>query len=698
MASVHGAILLFAICSASAVTPVEKVVQLLKGLQSKVQKEGQDEAVQYEHYETFCKNQAKYKTAAIQRATERTQFLDAEILDSDAKIADMSTALGDLNSQVATLQQQVTSETADRTLRHAEYLKNAKELDESIASCAEAVSKLRSAKSSISGGQSSLMALATATTKVKLVKSHSATQDALALLKSMVQDKKPGDAPKYAFSSNDIIASIAALQATFKEKRAALEMDEMNDRTASEKKVLGDTNSIEFNNKEIVQSKLAVSSETEVKMDNSNARDSASNAEKSDTIFLEDLKSSCEQKAQDWEQRSTSRANEIAAIGTALASLENGSLSKKAVSLVKLPSKDLIKIGAGLASRTKPSLEPGINIGKAAVSFVQIQNVRNSEAIVVQRLLTHLDTAAKHLRSPVLAAVALKVQLKADNFKNVRKIISQLIAKLEADAASEKTTKSFCDENMKEAIASRDQASLNIEKESGIVAEQTAKVSELAKNIAELTTDIIDSNKGKLEAAKNREAEKANNEESLQTAQGGVEAVDIAVASLQAYYTPSLLQASITAAKARQTPGDVAPKVFEGEYTGQGDSAKGVLGMLEVIKADCERAAVESAQKEKEAAEEYEKFLADTAKDIETKAQSKSDAETAKETAEGNIVQAKNDLADAETLLDSAAAQLTKLAPMCVDEGETYEQRVAGRKEEMASLKEATKIINQFSQ
>jgi len=64
-----------------------------------------------------------------------------------------------------------------------------------------------------------------------------------------------------------------------------------------------------------------------------------------------------------------------------------------------------------------------------------------------------------------------------------------------------------------------------------------------------------------------------------------------------------------------------------------------------------------------------------------------------KTTKQGDLEEAKKDLKGTQEELDSATAYFEKLKPSCVEAGESYDERVARRKEEMESLSDALKIL-----
>merc|ERR1719171_487007 len=115
--------------------------------------------------------------------------------------------------------------------------------------------------------------------------------------------------------------------------------------------------------------------------------------------------------------------------------------------------------------------------------------------------------------------------------------------------------------------------------------------------------------------------------------------------------------------------------------------------MIEVIQSDFARLESETTSAEAEAKKEYDEFMSDSSAD---KAQKTKDIEHKtgkKQNNEQMLQEAKTDLDGTQKELDAALSYYEKLKPSCVDAGESYEERVARREEEIASLKEALSIL-----
>merc|ERR1711879_949129 len=93
------------------------------------------------------------------------------------------------------------------------------------------------------------------------------------------------------------------------------------------------------------------------------------------------------------------------------------------------------------------------------------------------------------------------------------------------------------------------------------------------------------------------------------------------------------------------------------------------------------------------AQKEYDQFMTDSKVD---KAQKTADIEhktAKKQDEEQALTVKKKDLAGTQKELDAALAYFDKLKPSCVNTGESYEDRVAKREEEIASLKNALETL-----
>merc|ERR1719440_1573359 len=101
-------LLAFAVSTQGAkVTPMEKVIGLLKDLSAKVAKEGKEEAAAYDKYACFCKEQADGKLYAIEKSQKKIKRLTAEIDELDSFISTTDAAIGKLAQRISGLDAEI---------------------------------------------------------------------------------------------------------------------------------------------------------------------------------------------------------------------------------------------------------------------------------------------------------------------------------------------------------------------------------------------------------------------------------------------------------------------------------------------------------------------------------------------------------------------------------------------------------------
>merc|ERR1719388_520271 len=185
-----------------------------------------------------------------------------------------------------------------------------------------------------------------------------------------------------------------------------------------------------------------------------------------------------------------------------------------------------------------------------------------------------------------------------------------------------------------------------------------------------------------------RAAAKADNTQTIKDAKAAQVAVEEATAVLKDFYAKSS-QATALA----QQPAVDAPETFEKPYQGLLPEGGSVVDFLEVILTDFSRLESETTSAEAEEEDTYKEFMFESKKDkalkegeIKLKSGTKTDKQSALQTAEEDLKTTKEEL-------DKALEYYEKLKPTCVDSGITYEERVKRREEEIVSLQEALKIL-----
>merc|ERR1719428_2718528 len=260
----------------------------------------------------------------------------------------------------------------------------------------------------------------------------------------------------------------------------------------------------------------------------------------------------------------------------------------------------------------------------------------------------------------------------ADPFAKVKKMIKDLIVKLMEEAAAEAEHKAWCDTELATNENTRKEKTDTVETLNAEIDDLMSSIAKLTEEITDLTNGVADLDAAMSKATDLRTAEKAKNEQTTSDAQEAQAAVAQALTVLKDFY-----------AKAAAADAGV----------GMADENTGVVGMLEVIESDFARLEAETTANEAMAQDEYDKFMADSkidkvkkSTDIEHKtAKKQDDSET--------LVIKKEDLEGTQKELGAAMHYFDKLKPQCMAAPESYEDKVARRKEEIASLKDALSIL-----
>merc|ERR1719271_893424 len=136
-------VLLVAPASASTVSPVQKVVELLDECKAKVQSDLDLEAKAMEEYLTFCDDELKDKGYAIETAGRSIEDFSATVEDSTAQIAELGDEISTLGTTIAAKEKELAEATAVRKGQNEDFVAAEKELVTSIDQLSRAAAILK---------------------------------------------------------------------------------------------------------------------------------------------------------------------------------------------------------------------------------------------------------------------------------------------------------------------------------------------------------------------------------------------------------------------------------------------------------------------------------------------------------------------------------------------------------------------------
>merc|ERR1719272_1903102 len=313
------------------------------------------------------------------------------------------------------------------------------------------------------------------------------------------------------------------------------------------------------------------------------------------------------------------------------------------------------------------------------------------DAMKIQAL-EFVASEGRRLGSTLLLSTAFK--LGPDPFKKVKQLLQSLVERLLQEMADEAGHKGFCDTELGKAKSQRDfkhQDSVDL---SAKLEELEVKKAELEELIVTLTGDLKDLNEALEKATKLRGEEKEENSESVKSAAEGAEAVKEAIGILKDFYAgaaKALLQVGASPIdEAGEAPG--APP--GGSYKGKGKQAEGIIGMLEVILSDFERAVKKTSDAESESHRVFVLFDRQSKGSISAKETGKAQAEADLKETDIGIHEGMASLGETQKLLGDALKAIEELKPACIDTGMSYAERVAAREKEIEALKKALCMLD----
>jgi predicted nucleic acid-binding Zn-ribbon protein len=109
--------------SKAKTTPTQKVMTLLKSLQTKVTDEGAREVKAYKEYESFCKEQTAEKQYSIKTSDTHIEELQAKIDDTTASKQEQDAEIVKQTKEIQNLTAVIANVSGEYSTKHAEHAK-----------------------------------------------------------------------------------------------------------------------------------------------------------------------------------------------------------------------------------------------------------------------------------------------------------------------------------------------------------------------------------------------------------------------------------------------------------------------------------------------------------------------------------------------------------------------------------------------
>merc|ERR1719198_2239760 len=244
-----------------------------------------------------------------------------------------------------------------------------------------------------------------------------------------------------------------------------------------------------------------------------------------------------------------------------------------------------------------------------------------------------------------------------------------MISTLDAEAEEDATQKAYCDKEMSETNAKRDELTTESDSLSTKINQDKAASAKLKEEVATLQNELAKMAKAKAEADQLRATEKAAFEKNSAELSQGIKGVQMALKVLKDYYAQDAAHGSA------------------------GGAGSGIIGLLEVCESDFTKGLTEMTAEEESAAADYKAYVQQD--EIET-ASKQADVKYKNKDAAGKdkaVADLSGDLSSVTDELAATVSALDKLKEMCVAKAEPYAEKKARRESEIAGLKQALEIL-----
>lgn len=643
-------------------SPVSRVVELMKGLAETAEKEGKKEEDLYESYVCWAKTVIDTKTASNGEAQARVDELNAYIADLDSGRIELTSERVDLEKEIKVLNQDIEGLEAQRKQENEDFLAAKDEMEATIEALGEAIEVMAAATggSSLIQGQSGLgqgfsdrvKAANMLQKATELGEKFLSKGDSLFLTRVLGGEVPKADWKKLNRKADFKMAykhRSGHIQDVLKKMKSTFESN-LVDAEAAEEKALGDYTEL----KDAKTEQLTTAEDALNKQDGENGakamskedseteRDALETQITNDKGFIEATATDLGTKKAEWKDRQELRAGEIEAINKAIAILH----SDDARDMFKSSSKSQVFMQLKSTSRT--------------------QRVRASDV---------LASAAKRSGDKRLSALAKALQTPNESmatgshFDEVIAAIDDMVSTLKGEEETDLENKETCEKDRADDTRTAVKAARTMDERSDTVDELTNDIAEIVKTIAENDAEIKAIEEELATATTMRGDEHTEWENANRDDTAAADLVNRAKEVLAGFYEENnlnLLQkkkmAPVVAGEAPPPP----PSTWEAPYGGKTGESQGIVAILEMIHEDIIKDKTKSKADEDKAEATFQSFKTNSETQIQALNDANTDLETTKGSKEDDISTAKEQRGAKHDELNAVIAKINDATPSCV--------------------------------
>lgn len=673
-------------------TPVNRVLNLIKDLEKEVEKDGKMEQKAYDKFACWCESTLERKAKDIADAKVHIEQLQKLINKLNGELGAHTAEIEQLKKEIAANLDAQKEATEVRDKENAEFEAEKTESEQCIGALESAIKVLTGAGTK--GGfletmrDAELLSVAADMRRVVLrkdVESRTSKEDLDTLSRFIehpeeyAKQKAAGGVSATQVGANpfgDYAPQSTQIQGILKGMYDAFTADLEKDNAEEADKQKGFEAFMATKKRELATleetlktQELDKATKTKLLADSEKDQDETKAQLEADEAFFEDTKQTCRTKAGQWAERSRLRTEELTGIAKAIQIID----SPEARQIFMNSSTTLLQLGE--VSIHKPEG------GRRAHAYSKIR-----------------DLAAKY-KSLGLAQIAAAVKT-GGHFDEVITMIDKMIALLRKEEAYDINHRDRCQngedanknsmEDLAHTMAKLEEEITTLEDECKVMSEE---IEDLERQIENTKADLAD----RLEM---RNKEYAAHVQSLKDDDLAIGVVNEAIQALSAFYEKNKIELSMAQKKQKKddpeytVDQDKAPEIFEdGAYGGRKGDTGGIVSILSMIVEDIKNEMATARKDDAIAEEEYEKDKAAMNEMLKAQEDKKVSTEMALAEAKAKIEDKKMLHGRAGEELDVQKSLEQTLIHDCSWVAEHFESRREKRKTEMDGLVEAKAIL-----
>jgi len=671
---------------------VQKIIQMLGEMKTKLKADLEEETKAMNEFMAYCDDEAKNKQYAMEQASRSIEDLKAIIADSDAKIAENSDEITTLGTEISTIEKELAGATKIRETEHADFVTTEAELAKSADEVSRALTEVKKnqaalmqlpaprRKASIRRVEGYTKALETVVASALLTGHQRHALRSFMQMQNKDQDEsdlslsnaekffgKQPQAKGYESQTGGIVEILEDTKDKAENELADCRKAEME--ASQEYEMLKGSleNEISNKKKKLAGATSGKAAAEEAKGKATSEKVDTEKANAADEEYLTTLRTDCQAKAVEWEERLKSAKGEMGALDKASEILSEG-------------VKAFIQVAAKRVSSRAYLQEDSEDDDDESAG----------DSAVRQKLVERLEDMQSQHHSFALAQLASRVK-SGDPMAKVKGLIEEMLAKLMDELNKEVGQKAFCDQEMGKSKKALEEKTLKLNKYKTRLDEAETSKMELTGAVKELESEIGEIDKAQAEATKIRTEENTEFKKAQADYKSSEDACAQAIEVLKEYYGG---ETSFIQMKVRTRVESEADDADEEQSSSGNDAGKMIVSFLETAQSDFAALLAEVEASENEAKKAYDQL---TTENKVAKASKQAEAKSKQSEIKmlsSSIEDTSDDLGEVGKELDAVNAYIDKLKPECESKAMSAQEKIAARKQEIEGLKEALSILS----